>query len=557
MLKFWRVEFFDYFCPMVRKVTVLVLLLWSFAAARAAASLDSLLNALDYEIGIAKAAYIEPKEAMLENLRNILEGVDNDKERFELLRRLHQEYLYFQYDTAYNYARRMERTAMRMGDSVRISMARMALLECFSSVGFFQEAEKMVESIDIDLLPPKERIDCYLDIAKLLQNMESYVAGSDDLVRKYTERRRRCYNAVLALADPDSYSYAMARVEKARISRYASPEAITMCKNILERHKTDAHQKAINYSTIGLSYAILGNPDSAAYYITLSAINDIRSNTRETTAAKDLAGIMLRRGDIERANRYINCALSDAETYNSRLRKVEINTIMPLIETARHNQISLRQKQLIGVAIAITLLLALTAFLFFKLKKRNRILTQMHLENREKAQALEESNTALAEAITDLEEAKEIKDQYIIQSLYSNTDFVNEVEEKTKRALLKLKSKQYAEVTGILSDMGVRREQERMYSAFDNAFLKLFPNFIDELNRLMQPQHRIFLIDGKLPTEVRIFALMRLGIDSPVQIAQYLCLSVNTVYVYKAKFKAKATVDKNEFDRLVMSIPKP
>ena len=105
--------------------------------------------------------------------------------------------------------------------------------------------------------------------------------------------------------------------------------------------------------------------------------------------------------------------------------------------------------------------------------------------------------------------------------------------------------------------MGVRREQARMYASFDSACLKLFPNFIDEFNKLMRPGEGISLSGDKLPTEARVFALMRLGITGTADIAQYLCLSVNTVYVYKAKVKSRAAIDKNSFDAAVMSIPKP
>lgn len=541
---------------MIVRVFIAIMLLFPLFARAAAPGLDILLDDLDYELGIAREAYVEPKEARLEGLRTLLASSTKADDRFAILQQLHGEYLYYQYDSAYHYARLMEHMAHRMSDSLRISQAHLALLECFSSAGLFHEASTMVQKIDFDILPVDERIEGYLDHAKLLQNMESYAAGSNDLVQNYIDRRRTCYDAVLQLADPSTYNYAVAEVEKERIDNYSSPMAITKCKHIIDAYRTDSHQKAINYSTIGLSYLILNKVDSAAYYLALSAINDIRSNTRETTAAKDLARLMLERGDVERANRYIGQAFNDARAYNSRMRKIEINSIMPRIEAARHNKLSLRQKQLYGVATAIGFLLALSLFLFFKLKKRNRILVDMHHENEEKARQLEQSNTALAEAITDLKEAKEIKDQYIIQSLYSNTDFVGEVEEKTRRALLKLKSRQYSEVTGILSDMGVKREQARMYTTFDNAFLKLFPNFIDELNKLLLPEHSIVLVDGKLPTEVRILALMRLGIDSPSKVAQYLSLSVNTVYVYKAKIKAKAA-DKNSFDEQVMGIPKP
>jgi len=316
-------------------------------------------------------------------------------------------------------------------------------------------------------------------------------------------------------------------------------------------------QKAINYSTIGRSYMALGRPDSAVYYLALSAIHDLRSNTRETTAAKDLATIMHGRGEVDRAARYLHVAAHDADAYNSRLRKVEINSIMPLIENARHTRLTGQRMILLMASIVFAAMLAAMIFLFFKLKKRNRSLTESHREIREKTIALGDSNTALASLNSQLREATEIKDQYIIQTLYSNTDFVNEVEEKTTRALLKLKGKQYTQLNSILSDMGVRREQARMYASFDSAFLKLFPNFVEEFNRLLQPGQGISLTGGKLPTEVRIFALMRLGITATAEIAQYLCLSVNTVYVYKAKIKARAAVPKGNFEEAVMAIPKP
>lgn len=285
--------FFDYFCGMFARIVITFLLLCPAVVRGAVPGLDSLLNDLDYELSIAREVYVEPKEAQLEGLRSLLGRSSKATDRFSILKQLHGEYLYYQYDSAYHYARRMERLADSMNDSLRISQARLALLECFASAGLLHEARTMVEQVDFDILPVEERIEGYLDYAKLLQNMESYVAGSDDLVKTYVDRRRTCYDEVLRLADPSSYSYAIAEVEKLRIDNYDSPMAITRSKHIIDSHRTDAHQKAINYSTIGLSYLSLNNADSAAYYLALSAIYDIRSNTRETTAAKDLARLML------------------------------------------------------------------------------------------------------------------------------------------------------------------------------------------------------------------------------------------------------------------------
>ena len=119
-------------------------------------------------------------------------------------------------------------------------------------------------------------------------------------------------------------------------------------------------------------------------------------------------------------------------------------------------------------------------------------------------------------------------------------------------------ARQYDEAIGLLSGIGIRKERERIYAAFDSAFLKLFPNFIDEYNRLFPPENRVELDDnGALPMETRIFALMRLGVENSAEVAEYLNISVNTIYVYKTKVKSRSLVPKEEFDGRIRAIPKP
>lgn len=527
------------------------------AANVSANKIDSVLKALDHEIEIAPATYYSAKESLINRLRQNLSNSTDDYSRFNAYKSLNEEYRSYQYDSAYTYARKMEGIAERLGNSRLRMQAKVALVGCFSSVGFFNEALEIIKDIEPEYLPDNERIDYYLGAAKLLQNMESFVAGSEDLKIKYQNARTSCYDSVLSIAGKDSYGYAIALLEKKRLPFFADLNAAVLCKNIINRFDLDPHQKAINYSTVGRTYAWHEKTDSAIYYLALSAIYDLRSCTRETTAAKDLATIMLNEGDVDRASNYINLASSDAQAYNSRLRKVEINSVMPIIEAARHNKIRSQRLLLIISLSVFAVMLAIVFLLFLKLRKRNRSLTESHKVINRKNEELEKANEALEDVNTRLKEANEIKDGYIIQSLYGKTDFVNEVEDKSRKALLKLKSKKYAEVADLLNDMGVREEQARMYASFDSVFLKLFPNFIEEFNKLLEPDARISLDGDKLPTEIRVFALVRLGFDSPADIAQYLGISVNTVYVYKAKIKSKCNVDKSEFEKLLKSIPKP
>ncbi len=144
-----------------------------------------------------------------------------------------------------------------------------------------------------------------------------------------------------------------------------------------------------------------------------------------------------------------------------------------------------------------------------------------------------------------------------MQSLQGNTSFVNSVEKESLAAIRKITIRQYEDAKAILYNLGVKEERERIYAAFDTAFMALFPNFIESFNVLMNEDAHITLDkNGALPMEVRIFALMRLGIDDPAQVAEYLHLSVNTIYVYKNKIKSKSSVSKDQFDALIMAISK-
>ena len=176
----------------------------------------------------------------------------------------------------------------------------------------------------------------------------------------------------------------------------------------------------------------------------------------------------------------------------------------------------------------------------------------------EKTTLLEQSNQSLTEVISKLREANEIKDQYIIQSLYGNTAFVNEVNEAVNEAAREITLKRADEARTTLYHIGIKKERARIAATFDTAFLKLFPNWIDEFNALFPENMKVLLSeDGTMPMDVRIFALMRLGFDNPTEVAEYLNLSVDTVYVYKARIKSRSIVDKDEFDSRIMAIPKP
>lgn len=545
------------------KITSLLLALvftcGSLAASERAiseAQLDSVLQLLDNEIQRADA-FRRNKEERISLLRDELARARSDEMRLSLMHSLYDEYSSYQNDSATNYANSMIALADKTGNAVEAATARMSLLDSYLTVGFFKEASEIDAVIDSSVLPVERRAEYYRLRARLFQNLESYVDRDSKLGAQYAAERSAAYDSIIALTAPGSYAHDEALLERELVYKNLPELAVTTRLGFLQRPELSDHDRAINYSILGSVHQWNNKPDDAAYYYACSALYDLRSNTRETTASKDLAALMLERGDIARANRYIHFALDDANFFNSRLRFIEINAVLPRIEMARYDWLDSQRWALIFIVVLVCVLLAVASILWLKLRRRNRRLAASHDEINRKNDALEDVNASLRRVNDELRETTEIKDQYIMQSLYSNNDFVDEVESKLTKAVSRLKARQYDELGRILYSIGVKQERQRMYISFDTAFLKLFPNFIEEFNKLFDEEHRIAVDgDGPLPTEIRIFALLRLGISNPVDVARYLNLSVNTVYVYKTRIKAKARVPKNEFDDLIMAIPK-
>ena len=535
------------------KKTIGLFLLSFFSCTSRNEKMDSILLELDRTID-NRWRYEQEKLQKIARLKEELAKADEPLARMEYYSALFDQYKNYQYDSAFVYAQLLEKTAV--GEYK--AKAQIALLHCFKSVGFFYEAVEVIKAFSPEGVPPSLCAEFYFLCAETWQSLSSYVRGSDVLSSRYDSLRLACYNKVLEYADESSYYYGYAKLDKTIIERQSDSLAVAGREKFILTNDWDEHQKAVQYSILSGSYNNLEKYDEAVYYLAMSAIMDIRSCTHETTSARVLAGHMYVRNDIKRAYKYIQQAQYDAEFFNSRLRKTEINTILPVIESGRYNWMNNQRVLLFIILFSRVILFVLTIFLLLKLRTRNKALKQIHSDLEEKTTLLEQSNQSLTEVISKLREANEIKDQYIIQSLYGNTAFVNEVNEAVNEAAREITLKRADEARTTLYHIGIKKERARIAATWDTAFLKLFPNWIDEFNALFPENMKVLLSeDGTMPMDVRIFALMRLGFDNPTEVAEYLNLSVDTVYVYKARIKSRSIVDKDEFDSRIMAIPKP
>lgn len=515
---------------------------------------NDVLNRLDNTIK-EQYVYRDEKEQRINALKFKLSNTDEVDQKYTISQNIFDEYKAYQYDSAYLYALKSNTLARESGDRNNIAQSMCDLLFCYSTVGFFKEAADVVSDFPSDGVSDRVMANFYEEKFRYFNNLKMYVGDNQTLASEYEKASIESANNALKLLNSDSYKYKLIKAQRDLHLDKNFENTATKIQELLKTPNLSTHNKAILYSWLGLCYEMLSDRESAIYYIALSAIADIESCTYETTSAKVLARYMYESGNLKRANNYINLALEDANIYNSHLRRLEIQAIMPNISAERYDNIAKDRRYLFVISIIIGMLSILVVVMMVKIHRRNKALRSIRNEVEDRATELVKINNELNSVNSELAETNRIKDLYIIESLYGDSHFVENVDKMCKTLIRKIKAKQFSDILEVIGGMGIKRERQRMATAFDSAFLKLFPNFIEEYNKLFREDDAIKLNDEReLPTEVRIFALIRLGIEDSSQIAKYLNLSLNTIYVYKAKVKSRTIVAKEEFDERIKQI---
>ena len=225
---------------------------------------------------------------------------------------------------------------------------------------------------------------------------------------------------------------------------------------------------------------------------------------------------------------------------------MEINDVLPIIEQDRYDALRSQRNWLFAAtAMAIALLLGIL-FSYMFIRKKNQQLTEAH-------QTIAGQLEELRQANLQLKEADKIKNAYIGRSFYTNAEFVAKLEKLFLALDRKIATRQYDDLRSTLKQSTLNAERESMFEAFDQTFLKLFPNFVERYNALFEEKDRRQPpTEQSLTSEMRIFALIRLGITDSERIAKFLDYSVHTVNTYKTRIKNRSTAENDQFERLIM-----
>ena len=504
---------------------------------------------------------VAEKETRLAQMKADLAAEPTVLGRYGIMRRLYEEYAAYQYDSAYAYVSQCIRLAQAMGDAARLNESRLNLAHILSTACLMEQARQMLAQIDTAQLTPDQFITYYRTRTDLLIYQAEYMQGTryaDEAVRQLIAVRQR----VAALDGPkDNVSYLITRAE-CLADGGNQQQAIDLLTTLMPRYKSGDRMYSIITSTMSFHYFQLGDRDKQMEYLIKSAESDLEGCIRENTSLRAIADRLFDEGDIDRAYRYMRVAVDDANFYGTRLRNIQSSRIVPKILSAyqtKQEQSSRKMKWLLGLMSLIALLMVVGVVAIYQLLKRYRRLNEQKKAINEQLRQvngqLHDTVEQLHESNALLQEREKLKEEYIARFLALSSRFIDRGEEQRKALYRLYRDRKTEELARELKSTGFGNENAQLfYENFDNAFLNIFPNFVDEVNKLLQEGGKIEVKQGKrLTTESRVLALIRIGITDNQSIANILRASLTTIYTYRSKLKARA-LDKDSFETQVKGI---
>jgi len=536
-----------------------ILLLFSFNSV-AQSELESILSDLD-SVMLRRREFDLKRETKINALKEILNTINlNQSEIVNINSNLIKEYRTYTFDSALHYININQGIAIQLKNKLLEYKSLLEKAKLLASSGGYTDAFDILEKIDKKELDRQLITEYYSAYRKLWEDVSYYTPIGENYLR-YNSIQEKYTDSLIPYISVNTDLFYDIKEKGFRDSRELDSCMFINVKRLANFEIGNPQYSLITFER-SLIYELEGNQELRKKYLALSAISDIQASIKDNASLTKLATLLFNDGEIERAYRYIKFSFEDAEFFNSRLRFIEISNIFPLITAAHQQRIDNQNnklRKLITLISFLFLILFIGAYAIFKqvgklriarnnLKEANSSLKLLNDDFKSANQKLESLNHSLYES-------DHVKNQYIGHFLAICSDYIDKLDEyrhQVKRAVL---SKKYQElIDRVSSQEFIDNEVEEFYRTFDRTFLDIYPNFIEKFNNLLDSEGKIESKMGELNTELRIYALIRLGISDSSQISRLLRYSVNTIYNYRAKVKGRGIVSKEEFDEHVMRI---
>lgn len=541
------------------------------ASAMETRGLGELLSELDNVLD-NRSLYLAAKE---KNIRadslSIALATDPEK-KLQLLGNLFRDYESFNADSAYAVNERLTELALSVGNRHQYLWGLMNKAYILCSTGMYSEGLALLDSINRNELQ-QEHLPHYYHIKRTAYGyMADFAAFEQD--RNRYDLLRRDYRDSILLANPyGSLAHMITLADK--LNNEGNPQKAL--DELKKYTPATEHEQAICYWTMADSYKRLNDDVKYEEMLLRASISDMKSSVREYISLRELAMWLYKRGDLDRAYRLLSISLEDAAACNARLRIFELSNFYPEINTIYVDTVKKKNTTLIWSLVLITILLGLAIWFFVKTRKQkgrveaahsalniahgelevlNARLSSTNAQLSETNARLTEANEMLSDANHSIAEISEMKEVYIGRYMDQCLGYIEKLDSFRKHIGKFASADKLDELRKLTkSSAMIDEELKQFYSQFDNTFLRLFPSFVDDFNELLLPEERITpKRSGSLTPELRIYALIRLGITDNEQISRFLRYSLTTIYNYRTKMRNRARCDRNELDNLVAKI---
>lgn len=503
----------------------------------AVAALDQALSRKE-EIALMEESRLDSLRATYENARDL-------KEKFITCDALFHEYYNYNLDSAFSYAHRKEDIARQIGDQNLINGAKNSIASRYLTSGMYREALDEMNQIDTVITFSKGYRSVYY------QTLHSIYHGlaltTKDMAHKDGFRSiEHKYQALSRDAmTPDQLDYYTVHAG-IMIENGKAAEARQLLQDYMSGITPSLREDSVLNYWIAKTYSAEGKIDEALIHFAASACSDMLTPVKSSRSLVNTARLMMQKKQTDKAYSYITRAYHDALESDAIICLNEISDILPTITEAHKSK---EQSRLSWLWASVVFLVSLVAAAFLLLLTSGKYHRQIR-----------SINASLEDSVVKLKEANGIKDICLGRYLSMFSNQISSLERYRSALRITSKSRDMNDILQALkSDEFIDNERRLLYEEFDETFLAAFPGFVAKLNSLLREDARIggHLKPGRLNNELRIFALIRLGVTESSKIASFLKKSPSTVYNYRVKLRNACVYGYDTFEKKLMEIGIP
>lgn len=510
---------------------------------------EQTFDSLQKEIA-KRELYLDKRLGNIRKVERHLNASSDPIAQFDGNRTLYQMYYDLQIDSALKYARNM--IALSEGSLSAVAdyktEAQIFIARSYAYQGMYHESKNILDSLYFDT-----ELSNKLKLLFFSTEMELYKGLGDHTTiaveaKQYRARVKMCIDSLLHYTPENSPWHAIYLSNK--LSREDDRQgAMEILAKLCEKLTTDDREMAHAAFYLADLYRTKGDAEGEKRLLALSAITDVKFAVKEYVSLWKLARRLYAEGKVEIAHTFTEISLQDAIYSGAYRWHRQIMQILPDIYKAYNTKILKQRNEVISALATIAGLLVLTVLLslfvikqYSKLKRSNRELNEvsskLHLANAE----LQMMNSQLLFLNNELVSTSLLKETYLSKFTDLCSDYIDKLDEYRVYLKRLLKEGKVELVRKELhSTRYVEQEIKEFLTNFDEMFLKLYPDFIVEFNSLLPEEERQEAKSTELlNTELRIFALIRLGITDSNHIARFLRCSIKTIYTYRSKIRNKS-----------------